>query len=134
MKKLSGMLKVVVIAAFALSSVLVLSSLTAQSDKDRPVDGNFVLKIDKKQKLKYGKDHFEKTLATNSKQYCMRHHKDENDTAGTPIEKDCRKVAQTSAEVTNSAEYTLICAGAHVTQQCAFETVAQLVKVLEEFN
>jgi hypothetical protein len=126
------MLKVVVLVALALGSFFVLRSTTAQSpDKDGPVDGNFVLTV-KKHQLKHDLATFQGVLAANSQQYCMKHYKTDVDPSPTPLEKNCHGVSKTSAEVTNTAEYTLICAGAHVTQSCAFNTVAQLQAVVAE--
>jgi len=101
----------------------------------KDIEAPYVLKVKQARKLKKddGGTAFEAALKANSQIYCMKFHKE-----GDPAAKDKHwkkncpdAVSSASAESAKSGEYTLICAGAHVTQQAGFLT-AEAMKAVED--
>lgn len=136
MKMFSRTVKFVVLPALGISLILALRVLGADPSKDYP-PANAVFKCDHRP-LKAGHEdvgHFKKVLDDHHAiYYCMVHrHKNGNE---TPLKKgQCPDlVKSTSAEMTSSAEFTLICAGAHVTQQAGFASTADRDAVAAEFQ
>jgi hypothetical protein len=137
MKMFSRTVKFVVLPALAISSILALRVVAADSSKKYP-PAKYVLNWDQQRELKAGSEdvnHFEGVLKKhNALWYCMVHkHKNGKE---TPLKKgQCPElVSSTSAEGASTKEFTLICAGAHVTQQAGFGSKTDMDAVALEFK
>jgi hypothetical protein len=137
MKTFTRTLAFVILPALAISSILALRVFAADPPKNYPA-AKFVFKADHPRKLKAGREeaaHFKNVLDQhNAVYYCMSHtHKNGKQ---TPLKKgQCPEmVSSASAETTDTKEFTLICAGAHVTQQAGFNSKADLDAVSAEFE
>lgn len=138
MKMISRTVKFVVLPALAISSILALRVFAADSSKKDYPDAKVHFKCHERRELKPGHEDvakFEGVLKKhNAVYYCMVH-KHENGKE-TPLKKgQCPElVSSASSERANSAEFTLICAGAHVTQQAGFSSQADMDAVAAEFK
>lgn len=131
---LSRTVKLFVLPALAISLILALR--VSGANPSYP-PANAVFTCDHRP-LKAGREdvaHFQKILEDHHAiYYCMVHkHKNGKE---TPLKKgQCPDmVSSTSSEMTSSAEFTLVCAGAHVTQQAGFATTADRDAVAAEFQ
>jgi hypothetical protein len=137
MKMFSSSMKFIILPALAISSILALQMFAAESPKkDYPV-AKFVFKADHMKKLKPGREeaaHFKSVLDKhNAVYYCMTH---THNGKATPLKKgQCPEmVGSASSDITDNKEFTLICAGAHVTQQAGFSSQGDLDAVADEFE
>jgi hypothetical protein len=138
MKTFPRTLKFVILPALAISSILALRVFAADSPKKVYPPAKYVLDCNRGKVLKPGHEdviHFKKVLDEHSAvYYCMTHkHKNGKE---TPLKKgQCPEmVSSASAETTDTKEFTLICAGAHVTQQAGFNSKVDLDAVAAEFQ
>lgn len=138
MKTFSRTVKFVILPALAISSILALRVFAADPPKKVYPPASHILDCSRGKVLKSGHEdvvNFKKVLdAHNAVYYCLTHkHKNGKE---TPLKKgQCPEmVSSVSAEATDSKEFTLICAGAHVTQQAGFNTKADLDAVSAEFQ
>src|SRR5438067_1391698 len=125
MKMFSRTVKFVVLPALAISLILALRVWAADPPKYPP--SPFPFNCDHRP-LKPGHEgvaQFQKVLDDHHAIYYCMVHRHQNGKE-TPLKKgDCPKlVGSTAAEKTSSAEFTLICAGAHVTQQAGFSSAS----------
>lgn len=137
MKMFSRTVQIVVLPVLAISSILALRVFAADSSKNDYPEAKFHFKCHQRE-LKPGHEDvagFKSVLDKhNAVYYCMVH-KHENGKE-TPLKKgQCPElVSSASSERANSAEFTLICAGAHVTQQAGFNSQADMDAVAAEFK
>jgi hypothetical protein len=135
MKKLSGTIKVGLLTAFVILCAVALRSQGAKPDYP---SAKFTFKCDNRRALKAGHEdvaHFKKVLDDHhAVYYCMVHkHKNGKE---TPLKSgNCPvAVSSTSTQNADGGEFTLICAGAHVTQVAGLNTQADLDAVAAEFE
>lgn len=121
MKNLPKTIKLAVWPIAALALVFALGTVIAKD-----IQAPYVLKVNQARKLKKddGGAEFEKALQAKSHIYCMKYHKEGDPSAkDKQWKKNCPDASSSaSSESARSGEYTLICAGAHVTQQAGFMT------------
>ena len=102
----------------------------AANPGDKDIQAPYVLKVNSARELKNddGGKAFEKMLGQKSHIYCMHYHKKDDSPANDKHwKKNCPDAkSAASAESARASEYTLICAGAHVTQAAGFMTQPEM--------
>jgi hypothetical protein len=136
MNMISRTVKFIVLPVLAISSILALRAIAATA-KDYPA-ATFVFQCDQRRALKSGHEKvadFKNILDKHKAVYYCMVHKHENGKE-TPLKKgQCPElISSTSAEGASTKEFTLICAGAHVTQRAGFDSKVDLDAVAAEFQ
>lgn len=124
MKNVSRTIKVVILPVLAVALVFTFRAVAA---KPPDIQAPFVLNCNERElKKDDGAVEFEKVLNKESHIYCMKYHKKGDAPAKDKhFNKKCPDATgSASSESVKNSEYTLICFGAHVTQQAGFMTAA----------
>lgn len=129
MKTLSATFRLLVAVAIGVASLLTFRAFAKKPNSI--AEAPYVLNMKGRHLKNPDKDAFKKLLDDNEAIYCITHRKNDSDPGSKLDNGGCTTQSATSVDDA-SRDMLLVCGGAHVTQQAAFNTTLQMQAVSNE--